>query len=256
MFHVMKAQNYQIRHDMFSVIAIVIFVGISIYQAVHDDITGSEQFAAMGEVVPLICLFICLVIGARIAAWDFNDKTINYELLSGHTRRDLYWGRFASALLWCISLCVMEMLFPLAVSTIRNGWGVQADPVNCMLRLLIAILPVVRMIAAIFLLAFILRNCYITYAVGYVLIGGMMLAVQLLTEASHLHLEYVLGYTTLGEVLVLSNSHMEFVNGADMNVYDSAISISSFGAAAVSSIVVSVVCLLAGYAVFKKRDME
>ena len=256
MFHIMKAQNYQIRHDMFSVIAILIIAGISIYMAVSDSVTGSERFVAMGENLPMLWLVICLVIGVRIAAWDFNDKTINYELLSGHSRGQLYGGRLVCAVLWCMCLCLITTALPLAVCSAQNGWGVQADFVHCVFRILVGILPLLRILAEFFLLAVILRNCYVTYAVGYILTGVSMLVTLLLSEHFQIHNTYALGYVTLTEALGLTNSHMELIGGVDVTVYDSVMAADKLAGIVVSSVAVSVVCLAMGYAIFKKRDME
>lgn len=256
MFNIVKSQNYQIRHDMFSVITVIVILGISVYMALCESVTGAEKFLALGENIPMLWLLICLVMGARIAAWDYSDKTINYELLAGHSRKDLYWGRFVVALWWCVLLCLGTVGIPLIICSVRNGWGNNVDFVNCMLRLLVSVLPLLRILAEFFLLAILLKNCYVTYAVGYVLIGGTMMGVLLLSEVLNVDCSFLLGFTTLAELFQLGNSHLEWIDGVDISVYDSILSSSQIMEIILSSIVVILLSLFAGYGVFKKRDME
>ena len=142
MINIFKSQNYQLRHDMFSVIAVIILTIVSFYMAFFDSVTGGEKYSFLGEQIPMLWIAICLIFGARIAAWDFNDKTINYELMMGHSRKTMYWGRFLTALLWCFVLCMMVVVIPLMASSLRNGWGNNVDFVNAISRLLLAILPI------------------------------------------------------------------------------------------------------------------
>lgn len=256
MFNIIKSQNYQIRHDLFSVIAMIIFAGITVYLSVCDNVTGGEKFVAMGSNSPMLWLIVCLVFGARIAAWDYNDKTINYELLAGHSRKEMFLGRFVSAFFWCIVICALIALIPLIVCSIRNGWGENVDFVNCMVRIMVSFLVMVRVLSEFFFLAVLLRNCYVTYAVSYILIGCSMVMVLIMSEMFGVELSCVLGYLAMSDMLELTNSHLEWINGGDISVYESALELTDTMKVIVSSVAVTLVCLLGGYRIFQKRDME
>lgn len=256
MYNIIKSQNYQIRHDKFSVIAMIIFAGITVYLSVCDNVTGGEKFIAMGSNSPMLWLIVCLVFGARIAAWDYNDKTINYELLAGHSRKDMFWGRFVAAFFWCVIICSFIVLIPLIVCSIRNGWGENVDFVNCMVRIMVAVLVMVRVLSEFFFLAVLLRNCYVTYAVSYISVGCSMMLVLILSELFGVESGCVLGFLSLSDMLELTNSHFEWINGADISVYESALALSDTVKVIVSSVAVTLLCLLGGYRIFKNRDME
>ena len=127
MWNIIKAQNYQTRNDIV-VIAALIFIGalsiISPYfnglNIPFSEITGSI-YAVNSEKTFL--LFILLIVTTRVCGWDQSDKTINYEILAGHNRLAVYFGRIITSIIWVTVSCAVLLFGPLAVCTVINGWG-------------------------------------------------------------------------------------------------------------------------------------
>lgn len=257
MLNIIKSQNYQLRHDLFTFIACLCFVGITMYFTFSDaTLTGGEKLVAMNwNDNNIFLVLVCIIFCGRIGAWDFNDKTINYELLSGHARRDMIWGRFVCTILWSFVFCMIMVVVPVGICTMMNGWGDNANATNCMIRILLSLLPVFRVVCEFFLVAILLRNYAATYAISYVLLGVSLLVTLLLGEAFNWDVTYVLGQTMLGELLGISNGHSELIGGVDIFVYDTALQLNVVTGIAVSSILGGVVCMVIAYVLFQKRDM-
>ncbi|MDE5873976.1 MAG: ABC transporter permease subunit, partial [Lachnospiraceae bacterium] len=128
MWNIMKAQNYQIKGDnliiyglLFSLLLPV--AGLLLDDTALDYMTGSVYAVSMFSFLPYIFMIISLIIVTRIIGWDMNDKTINYELLSGHSRAQVFFGRVIMSLVWTIIASVIVAVIPLVIFTIINGWG-------------------------------------------------------------------------------------------------------------------------------------
>lgn len=259
MINIIKSQNYQLRHDLFTIIALIICVilpVILIASDASDAVEGGMIFVYHSEVFALAWVFVSLVFCGRITGWDFNDKTINYELLSGHSRSDVFWGRFATCLIWICLISFLMLLVPLSVQTMLNGWGYNVEFLDMMLRILLSIFPLIRIVAEFFLLSLLLRNCYVTYAVGYFAFAGCMVISLLVDEFLGIDSTYMLGYATISNLFELSNYHSEMINGVDVNIYNAALEGKDIVSTIVSSVVVTGICIIVGRKIFKNRDMQ
>lgn len=257
MLNIIKSQNYQLRHDLFTIMACLLFVVATMVFTFSDvTLTGGEKLVAMNwDDNSIFLALICIIFCGRIGAWDFNDKTINYELLSGHARRDMILGRFVCTVLWSFVFCMILIVAPVVICAILNGWGNHANMTDCVIRMGFSLFPVFRIICEFFLLAILVRNYAATYALSYVLLGGSLLGVLLLGETLEIDITYILGQTMIGELLGISNSHSELVGGVDIFVYDTALHWNVLVGIAASSILGGMVCFIIAYILFQKRDM-
>ena len=258
MWNIVKSQNYQLRHDLFTMIACLIFVVITMCFTFSDlTLTGSEKLVSMNWNENSIFLaLVCIIFCGRIGAWDFNDKTINYELLSGHARKDMIWGRLVCVIVWSFVFCLIMEIAPVVICTVVNGWGEYAKLADCVIRMWLSLLPIFRIICEFFLLAILVRNYATTYALAYVLLGASLLGVLLLGEVLNVDITYTIGQTMIGELLGISNGHSELIGGVDIMVYDVAMQWSVVAKVATSSILGGAVCLVIAYVLFQKRDMQ
>lgn len=258
MINIIKAQNYQLRHDMFTVILciVIIIISVMMYFMNGADLAGGEKLVAISEIEPVCFYLISIVFAGRIAAWDYNDKTINYELLSGHSRQEIYWGRFFCSAIWCISFCAIVIGVPLLIGSLINGWGYNADLGDCVIRIVLCAIPVIRLLCEFFLLATLIQNCYATYALGYLAMGVTLMLSMVLQELTQLNTSCLLGYSSCETLLDITNYHYELVNGTEIQVYETMLTHELVGNVVISSLLVSVVCLFLGFWVFQKRDMK
>ena len=94
MWNLLKALNYQTKRDNVTIYAVIIGLLMSAMMFIDVDIaeTDGGQFAAVsGEVLPMALAYMMIILITRICGWDQTDKTINYEILSGHSRASVYF---------------------------------------------------------------------------------------------------------------------------------------------------------------------
>ena len=101
MINVMKAQKYQLLRSISNYVILLcslIFMATILFAELSDEqvekITGSMFVSYIGEINLVMLPMIILVYTAVIFGNDLSDKTVNYELLSGIKRRDVFFGRF------------------------------------------------------------------------------------------------------------------------------------------------------------------
>ena len=262
MWNVMKAMNYQIKRDILTPIIIMVALGIPIVSLFLDapvsisEMSGGIAMALCGENMPMFMGIIVLFFTARICGWDQADKTMNYEVLSGHSRAEVFFGRVIMSFIWVGCTAILGLALPILVSTIMNGWGVNVNFADGMLRFFLIIFPLCRMICEFILLTFLLKNCYIAMAIGYVLYGVSNVASLIFAEVTNYKLTTQLGYINLMNLLSFSNSRMEYIEGKDVLIYDSSLSLSFiFGTIGVS-LTIGFICLLLGYIYLRKQDIH
>lgn len=127
MWNVMKAQRYQIKGDNVIIYGILAAFLIPVLPIFFDgtssgDMTGGMFAVSVLGTIPIALLIASLVLVSRICGCDMDDKTINYELLSGHSRGQIYFGRVIMSLVYTVVAGLVIMVLPTAVITmIRAG---------------------------------------------------------------------------------------------------------------------------------------
>lgn len=258
MLNIIKAQNYQTRNDIVVVASLLIIGVLSVISPMFNgirfsDLTGSV-YAINSE--KMFLLFLVLIITVRVCGWDQSDKTINYEILAGHGRKAVYFGRIIVSLIWSLISCAVLMFVPLGVCSAINGWGYSADFTWVMIRYLLAFLPIIRVTLELALLTFILRSSGLSLVLGYLLIDFSAMAEMLMDEKTANRFFWVLGVPNLMRITGFPDYSYGYVNGEDVIIFDSALSPSLIIATIAASVLVSAACLLLGCIAFKKRDMK
>ena len=262
MQNIIKALNYQTVRDnvtYYSILAgiIFLFLGASEINGFFS-ITGSEYFISMfSYMLGFLAVFVGLA--TRICGWDYTDKTMNYEILIGHNRKEVYWSRIWVAFIWCMPVVLVLFVVPPVVLTLLNGWGNYMDMSGTIFRCVIAIFPMIRVFCECVLLTFITKSCYlglitsflfteIGYSIlmGFEEIGGIKLGNFIV-----LH-----GFTNLQDILTFSDYSYKWIDGEDVPFFETALDPTYAVLTVVVSLAVSAACLFLGYLYFKKSDMK
>ena len=256
MRNIIKALTYQTRTDNVTYYTILLAIFFTIFGMLDFDMTGSEYVALNGESISLLPVFLILMLGVRILGWDYADKTMNYEILSGHHRREVYFARVIVAHIWCIAFCVVFMLLPVIVFTLINGWGVTMDFGGMALRFALAIFPMIRIVCQYVLLVFIVKSAYVAWAAGY-LLSMFAMFIPMLFDAfmSNFKFTYHLANTNLIELFTFNQS-IGYVNGEDITICHTELDPSMIIGTIGVSVAVSVICIVLGYIIFKKSDVN
>ncbi|MDE5753317.1 MAG: hypothetical protein K2H89_02035 [Oscillospiraceae bacterium] len=259
MRNLLKAIHYQMRHDLFVIILFLIagiISGIIIISDVNfSSVTGSEFLAAFGMAYPILFMILISMLTTRICGWDFMDKTLNYEILAGHTRNQVYWAKVCASLLWCLTSCIIFTVLPVLVVTIIYGWEASIDPGSAVLCFVLAIFPMIQFISEIVLLTFLLKN-YLIAAVISCMLGEFVMMINIIMTSLGYQSMLFLALPNLIALFDFSNYHMGYVNGEDVMVIDMALTMPVILTTILSSVLIGAACLVIGSVVFRKSDLR
>lgn len=259
MWNIMKAQNYQIKRDNLVIIGFLVclvlpVLGIYLADIGVDNMDGSLFTVAMFGIFPFVFLLLSLILVTRICGWDMNDKTINYELLAGHSRTEVYFGRAMSSLLWTMVGCVLVSLIPILLFTAVKGWGHSLDIGDAVIRYGVMLLALFRWSCELTLLTFLLRNNYAAAVLGFVIFDfGTIFA--LIMEEMGQKVDWQLASANMMNLSDVSNYRNIMIGDMQVTVYEAMLGTSEIIYSVVASVVVGVICIAAGYIVFRRHDM-
>lgn len=259
MWNIMKAQCYQLKKDRFTICALLFCAGIYTAFVINtamgmEDINGGMMFYASSEMLGVFALLITLILTARICAWDFQDKTINYEVAFGHKRGEVFGARSLLSYALCPVVFTFLWGIPVLYGVMMGGWGPNLDMSDTLLRILLEYAVLLRMVAEFILLSFLIRNSYITMVFGYFGIGILAMPSSLIENN-----ENILWTSSLNEMLELlsySNSKNVFVDGKEVSFLISELSPVVVRNLLISSAALGTLFLVLAYLSFKKSDMK
>lgn len=262
MWNIIKAQNYQIKRDLMTVLIAICGLALLIVPNFLDstvelnELTGSTYLLQSSELMLLLFTVVCLLLTCRICGWDYVDKTINYEILSGHSRKEVFWGRVVASSLWSVVFCYALGLIPLFIFTAVNGWGVSMDMGNVMIRYALMLFPILRAVSEFVLLTFLLRNCYAAIVIGWTVFAISLMAAMTIEEVADVTLKTQLAYSNMNMLFDFTHGRMGYVDGEDVMIYQTAVDLQTVLGTIGTSLLVSAVCLLSGYLYYKKADQN
>lgn len=261
MWNIMKSQNYQIKRDNLVIYAALLCLILPLFGLILDDagfdrMDGSQFMVSMFGFLPFLLLIWSLVIVTRICGWDMNDKTINYELLSGHSRAQVYFGRVITGLIWAVCGAVLVSLLPVLLLTAVKGWGHSLDFGEAAVRYAVMLCPYFRWACEMILLTFLVRNSHAAIILGFVLFEAGIIFSAIVQELADIKIDVQLACQNLMELSDVSNSRNVLIGKELVTVYEGAVAQELVTGSVFVSLAVGVACLLLGYAVFRKRDMN
>lgn len=265
MLNIIKSINYQIRRDNATYVIILIIAGItalfvadSIISASPEEINGGMMAVLCSEAFFMSVSAAAVLFTARICGWDFNDKTINYELLSGHRKADIFFGRFIVAFVFVTALCLITVGLPVLVCTLFKGWGYNADLKGMLIRFGMMIIPIFRIVCEMTLITFLVRNCYGAMILGW-LGYEFGLVVSMIPEEffdSKLDISLFFSASSVYNILTISNYSFGYVDGKDIEIFETALSELHLYGTVATGLGVGALCLAVSYLIFTKRDMN
>lgn len=257
----MKAQNYQIKRDNLIIYGFLVCLVLPIFGMLldgsgFDGMDGGLFTVSMFGFFPFLFPLLSLIIITRICGWDMNDKTINYELLSGHSRVQVYFGRVFCGILWTMLGGIFVTLLPILFVTVFKGWGNSLDFGDAAARYVVMLCPNFRWACELILLTFLVRNSHVAAVLGFVLFetGGILSLV--LQEMTDIAMDVQFTTSNLLELSDVSNFRDMLIGENVVSVYEAVLEPKLMTDSVVISLAVGIICLLFGYAVFRRRDMS
>lgn len=263
MKNIIKAQMYQIRHDR--IVILFLLSGLA-FMAASMLMNGLESgmgelsaglFLAMaGGSFTFIAAVVFVVLVPRISGWDLGDKTINYEIMSGHARKEVYFGRVMVSLAWSLAGGMAILFLPLLAVQVLFGWGNNMNFADAIIRCVLAVFPLFRIACGFILLTFLLKNCYMAMIIGWILFDVTMIVNMCYQEFTDRMLTFWFGFTNLTYIFDFSNYKFEYIGGEDIPVYVTTVSPSMAAGTVVISLLAGIICIAVGYVFFCRQDMD
>lgn len=265
MFNVMKAQTYQLLRSNGTYIAFLAGLGVAAFSGaimLMDGTTGGQLEGSVwlyvnGSAMPVILPVLALTFVIMICGGDMDDKTINYEVLNGKKRSQVYIGRVIVSLITSLLCCLATLALPLLGITAVKGWGHTSTVSDVALRIAAAMFPIARLTALFILAMFLFRSKTAVAVLGYLLtmleMGVSLFVGELFSDSVLLD---QLSTNMIQRILVPTNFGIDYIDGKDVTVVKDVLELSTVGAAAISGLAGMAVFLLLGYLVFRRQDMN
>lgn len=263
MWNLIKAQNYQLKRDRAIKYMVCIIFGSQVlvfldYLRTHSfsDLTGGYTAFYLGDINFIMLGMLVTLLSARIVGWDYTDKTINYELLAGHSRKSVYWCRVYVSLMWIIAGCTIFLFLPLLITGIINGWGYKVDMGNMLLRYVLTFFPLFRLFGECVLLTVLLKNCYMAMIIGWIMYEFSWVFIVMIEELIEYEFTVELCAINIYRLVYLSYSRLQYINGEDVLVYETVLEPGFIAGSIAVSLILGMAGLGIGYLYFKKSDIN
>lgn len=213
--------------------------------------TGMAALANSDHSIPMY--FFCFVI-ASFMCRDWKNKTMYLDVLSGYSRREVFFGRVIPAFLIGVIATLLFSYGGACCYSMVNGWGLGVDIETFFVVMLQYILLLFRLMGEMVLLSILVKRTSIVviavlildYLEFTILIAGMGVIKNpwyfgLLITKQWVCPEPMEILTNEGELLqIYSYGALSFEDGMVM----------------VSSFVIGGICLLAAYRMFAKKQLS
>ena len=263
MRNLIKAQNYQLKRDKATRYILIGLLGSLVVIFLEysrnnllSELTGGDTAFTMGEPNCILLGLLVTLLTCRIVGWDYTDKTINYELMAGHSRAAVFWSRVCVSLVWTIVGSAIFLFLPLLVFGGINGWGSNTNMGEILLRYGLSFLPLFRLLGECVLLTMLLRNCYMAMVIGYVLYEFGWVFLIMLDPLIDVKFTTQISAMNVYRLLYMGNSEPKLIDGGKAWVYDTALESGLIIGTICVSLMVGVACLGLGYLYFRKSDMN
>lgn len=261
---IIKAQLYQISRGRLQYIMLFITLFLQVIWMLSDTNlgfgAGDGSFIVMSDYITsgfldpaLLSLLFAFVFTAEVCGGDFMNKTQNYEIMSGHKRKEVYCGRAVLSLAVGTIGALVITAFPILVGCMIGEWGDSVSVGAVMLRYGLSIFPIMRMICEFIFLSYVIKNQYIIMALGGILVFGGSLLPELLTDGT----ACFLGLTSLAKLYHFTSwSTLTLVGEKDIILYDSLLKPGEIVSIITASVLFGGLFLYMGYEFFKKDDLN
>lgn len=256
-----KAQLYQILRSKpfyYIIFGIMAFQGLDIIGSINGDgITSISMYIVQycGTVFTTSAIAACLV-AVYIVGGDINDKTANYEILSGHTRREIFIAKAVLGVICGSIAYVLTIIIPICIGNMVVGYGDMVSIDDICVRVALSTLVTIRIICAFICLTYIIKNYLITMAVSVFYFMVLPVLCMYMEGANSL----ILGLTSYNKLSDLV-SWMTYTIDANVNIqeiiiYDASVSANVIIGVIASSVIATIIALIIGYSFFKRDDIR
>ena len=158
MNNIVKSQIYQLKKDrlilsIFILVAVIEIIQVTVGEGACAE--SASDFIGMIGSIPysVIYMFVAVLI-ARVCGADFGDKTFNYEIMSGHTRRETYISRAGISIIAGVAGVAVLANLSIVLATLIHGFGTKISVGTVVLHQVLCIFPMIRIMSFFIFLIF------------------------------------------------------------------------------------------------------
>lgn len=238
------------------IVAMAVF-GIVIGIASDETPCAGRLIADAPSVLWLFQYLIIAIVVGTVSAGDFKDKDLYYEIMSGHSRVDIFLSRAIPSTVLSALLAVLLSAVPVISNCIVFGWGDVIEVKGAVIRIALCFFPFLRLASFYTLTAFLSKNRMVVTALGYMAMICCIFLQNVITGSQSAFLLSSFNLQKLMDYGTWSIYNLDPTGGIVMyTAYDSSISKSMAAGTIMISVLVSAVYLLAGYGFFCKNDLD
>ena len=260
MKNIMKSQFLQLRKDkicyflFFGIMIVSFIIAFLMTEPIPDDsrYTGGEEAIFGLSMFQLLAQFFLYIFTAQACGIDFMDKTCNYEILAGHTRREVFFGRAIPTIIISTIGTLLLIAAPISAEVFfLGGWGDKVSFTDVLARLLLMAFPITRVTCEFIFLTFIVKNPYVVMGASYLLF--IILGMNIPVTPEHY---FILGISNINAITQIDMWQSFNLSGKMFYIYETELSAELVIPTILVSVIVGGIALLLGYTFFKNDDMN
>lgn len=262
MKNIIRELGYHMRKDglllrVNLLVTVLLIAVMFVSYLTQDDASGFSRLIAASPQILLVLHFGFMGINIGwFAGGDMKDKVINYEILQGHSRLRIFLARTLPAIFLASFIFLFQELLALVIPSAVFGWGDVISYHGVILRILLTLLPALRMAAFLALLTFVVKNSYVIMACSVVLPVLIGILMEGFSEAC----TYAAGYYNALKLFSYTDwgiYNVDPVKGiVEYMSYTDSLSPSLVIGTVLVSVIMTLLYLLAGYALFRREDLN
>ena len=259
---IISSELYSIRKSGTTIRIYILFILFMIMVTVINVVNSDAAFqSAEGCILnnpTLPTTFSIFIIGFIVAAFcgeDFKDKTGNYEIMSGHSRMEIFLGRSIPAIIVAGIGGTLLSFVPLIAGSIIFGTGDFVPVGDIIIRQLLFTFPFMRLAAFFVLITFMVKSNFVTMILGFLVFNAHAVMSDMVTDSK----SYLMSLFNLNLLTDYPGWSLYNVSGnggiVEYTAYKSAVAPGLIIGTIAVSVLMIFVYMLAGYAFFKKDDI-
>lgn len=253
---IIQSQIYQLKRDgilwgMFFGMVLLMLLHLLDYILFEEAELSGGYFALNIEHMNSYSVIFLVAVAAYVMGQDFLNKTAHYDIVSGCSRKAVFWGRVIPTILVMVVMSMVLVLLIPFVATIVYGWGTKIVFSEFLFRCELYIFLVVRMCCEVIFLTVVCRELYQVYIIEIVLY-----VLGIVVDAMNAKNPYVFVFTATREVFAFRSWSTYHINGTVEIMYENVLDESTVIALVLSSVGVSILYLLLGRHYFVIKDMD
>lgn len=259
---IIRSEIYSIKKSGMTIRIYILFIFIMILVTVVNIVNSDEGLrSAEGCILDnptLPTTFAVFIVGFIVAAFcgeDFKDKVGYYEIMSGHSRREIFLGRSIPAVAVSGVAATILAFIPLIAGSAIFDLGDIVPVQDILIRQLLFVFPFMRLAAFFVFITFMVKSNYVTMILGFLIFNAHAVMSDMVTNSK----SYMISLFNLNLLTDYPGWSLYNVSGnggiIEYHAYKSAVTPELIIGTILVSIVMTAVYMLAGYAFFRKDDL-